>query len=107
MIFQRAPKNLEFFSQIQPQIHSSLAGHYIYAHIYQRKWYGIKWVETVSHDFKELDNHEEAIRELSKKSYNAIQYIYKRKAVIVKMMANNAINNALEIFAKQLTDLYR
>ena len=107
MIFQRAPKNLEFFSQIVPEIHSGFAGYHIYARIYQRTWYGTKRIGIITHDFQELDDHEVAIRELSKKAYNSIQNIYKKRAVIVKMMANNAINNALEIFAKQLTDLYK
>jgi hypothetical protein len=108
MIFQKTPKNLEFFSWIEPKIGYNHAGqHVIYARIYQKKWYGAKWLKTIYHYFKELDEHEEAIRELSKRAYNSIQDIYKYRAVIDKMMANNAINNALEIFAKQLTDLYK
>ena len=102
----------EYFSRIRPELHeewhfgSNTWHYYIYADIYKRTWYGAKWIKCVNVSFEGLDNHEEGIQQVSKKAYNHIQNIYKKKAIIAKMLKNNPINNTLEVFAKKLTDLY-
>ena len=112
-IFGRCKGMPEYFSRIEPELEEEWVygenklRYRIYANIYKRTWYGAKMVAYENTTLEGLDSHEDAIQRLSKKAYNNIQNIYKKKAIVVKMLQNNPINNKLEFFAKKLTDLYQ
>lgn len=72
----------------------------IRADIYCGHGHGAEYIDRVWQYFSDLDEHETAIDQLSKKCYDRIQQEYKKEIIIAKLYEVDKINNKLEMFAR-------